>query len=145
MPSARRRRAGFSPLLLEGHAEQSLGPHEQHHDHDRERHRALQERALREREDGDRLDVANDERADQAALEAAQAAEHHDREHGDERRGPHHRTNNKNGATTTPAAAPSAAGGATATIATRFTFMPMRFATSRSLAVARIASPSRVR
>ena len=34
---------------------------------------------------------------------------------------------------------------ATVAIATRWTFIPIRFATSRSLAVARMARPSRVR
>ena len=49
------------------------------------------------------------------------------------------------GATTTPATAARAAEIATVSIATRFTFMPIRFAISRSFAVVRIARPSRVR
>jgi len=49
------------------------------------------------------------------------------------------------GATDTPATAASATEMATVAMATRLTSMPMRFATSRSLAVARMASPRRVR
>ncbi|MND07859.1 hypothetical protein D3C83_301200 [compost metagenome] len=48
------------------------------------------------------------------------------------------------GVATTPAIAARATENATVTIATRCTFIPIRFATSRSLAVARIASPTRV-
>ena len=51
----------------------------------------------------------------------------------------------KTGATTTPATAASATDSATVAIATRFTFIPIRFATSKSFAVARMASPRRVR
>ncbi len=49
------------------------------------------------------------------------------------------------GATDTPATAASATEMAMVAMATVRTSMPMRFATSRSLAVARMASPSRVR
>src|SRR5438094_6579057 len=78
-----------SALLLEGHPVQPLRPREEDDHHDRERHRAFEEGALREQEDGDRLDVPDDQRADQAALQAPETAEDDDGEHGDERSEPH--------------------------------------------------------
>src|SRR6266571_5105980 len=74
--AARPRRAagGTSALLFERDAEQPFGPSEQHHHHDEKRHRALEVRPRGQDEHGDRLDIADDQRADQAALEAAQAA-----------------------------------------------------------------------
>src|SRR6266850_6817987 len=88
--SAHARRARYiSALLLEGDTEQTFGAHEEHRHHDRERYRALEIGPRGQREDRDGFDVADDQRADQAALHAAQAAEHDDREHRDEGREPH--------------------------------------------------------
>src|SRR5947209_16703678 len=90
--SAHARRARYiSALFLEGNAEQAFGAHQEHGNHDGERYGALEIRARRQCEYGDRLDVADDQRADQTALHAAQAAEHDDRQHRDEGREPHER------------------------------------------------------
>src|SRR5450759_2707442 len=62
------RPAALSSLLLEHYAEQPFGPDQQHQDHDRQRHRALEVGTRRNGKHGDGLDITDDESADQAAL-----------------------------------------------------------------------------
>src|SRR5215813_3872256 len=73
-----------SALLLKSDPEEALRPDEKNNHHQRQGYCALEERALRQREDGDRLDVADHQRPNDAALDAAEPSQHHRGEHGDE-------------------------------------------------------------